>query len=641
MKRTVLNMLHKAATEFEGKNYLADKIDGKWKEFTFKDVDVYSDYIALSLNKHDIKENDKIAILSEGRSAWVISEYAVLKLRATAVPLSVKLLPEEILFRINHSESKGIIVSANNIKKVLEIYNKIETQNFKILYLDDDTEKLKELCIKHNIDFDQSTLIYSSLLSEGKDLWENSPQLIKEIENTIEEDDVVTISYTSGTTGNPKGIMLTHLNYYSNSHGSQDLFHMRKGLKTLIILPLDHSFAHTVGIYISLIVQFSIYFVDSKGGAMKALKNIPINLKEVKPNLLLTVPALSGNFMKKIQEGIAQKGGFIEWLFNKGLQNGIEIHRDGFKKAPLFVQIWKFIPYALAKTLIFKKLHAIFGGELEFMVGGGALLDIKQQKFFNAIGIPILQGYGLTEATPIICANTLDRHKFGTSGSVLPNIECKIINDGKEMPVGEKGEIVIKGKNVMKGYYKNPEATAETIKDDLLYTGDMAYYDEDNFLVVTGREKALLISQDGEKYSPEEIEEGITNTSAFVAQCVLYNDHSPFTTAVITLDEAYTKSFVAKNNIKDADSLLKEIEQSVEQFSQEKEYAAKFPKKWHPSVFVIAPELFTEENKMVNSTMKIVRYKVIENYKPRLQAIYEKGDKNNSPENLEILKSYV
>jgi len=641
MKRTVLNMLHKAASDFEGKNYLTDKIEGKWKGFTFKDVDILSDYLALSFNKHDIKENDKIAILSEGRSAWVISEYAVLKLKATAVPLSVKLLPEEILFRINHSESKGILVSSNNIEKVLEVFDKIEFQNFKILYLDEDTEKLKKLCIKHNIDFNQSTLIYNSLLNEGENLWKQSPQKIKEIESRVEEDDVVTISYTSGTTGNPKGIMLTHLNYYSNSHGSQDLFHMRKGLKTLIILPLDHSFAHTVGIYISLIVQFSLYFVDSKGGAMKALKNIPINLKEVKPNLLLTVPALSGNFMKKIQEGIAQKGGFVEWLFNKGLNNGIEIHQDGFKKAPLIVRIWKNLPYALAKALIFKKLHAIFGGELEFMVGGGALLDINQQKFYNAIGIPILQGYGLTEATPIICANTLYRHKFGTSGLVLPNIECKIINDGKEMPIGEKGEIVIKGENVMKGYYKNPDATTKTITGDWLYTGDMAYYDQDNFLVVTGREKALLISQDGEKYSPEEIEEGIVNTSPFVAQCVLYNDHSPYTTAVITLDEAYTKSHIAKNQVKDADILLKKIEQSVNQFSREKEYAAKFPKKWHPSVFVIAPELFTEENKMVNSTMKIVRYKVIENYHSRLVAIFEKGDKNNSPKNLEILKSYM
>ena len=427
-------MLHKAAAEFEGKNYLADKIDGKWKEFTFKDVDTLSDYLALSLNKHNIKENDKIAILSEGRSAWVISEYAVLKLRATAVPLSVKLLPEEILFRINHSESKGILVSANNIEKVLQIFNRIESQNFKILYLDDDTEKLKELCKKHNIDFDQSTLIYSSLLKEGENLMKQSPQKIKEIESTIEENDVVTISYTSGTTGNPKGIMLTHLNYYSNSHGAQDLFHLEKGLKTLIILPLDHSFAHTVGIYISLIVQLSLYFVDSRGGAMKALKNIPINLKEVKPNMLLTVPALSGNFMKKIQEGIAQKGGFIEKLFNKGLKNGIEINNDGFRKATLLVRIWKAFPYILAKALIFKKLHAIFGGELKFMVGGGALLDIKQQKFFNTIGVPILQGYGLTEATPIICANTLDRHKFGTSGTVYLILNAKLLTMVKKCP---------------------------------------------------------------------------------------------------------------------------------------------------------------------------------------------------------------
>ncbi len=640
MKRTVINMLHEAAVKFEGKTYLAEKGDNSWIKYTFKETDLASDYIAIALQQHGIASKEKIAIVSEGRISWVVGEFGVLKAAAIAVPLSVKLLPEELLFRLNHSESKAILVSSNNLEKIIQIYNRLECTDFKIIYLDNDIDKAKLRCAAQGINFDTAFLLFDSLLEEGKSKYEQEKSALKKLENEIDENDVVTISYTSGTTGNPKGIMLTHLNYFANSHGSQDLFHMEFGLKTLIILPLDHSFAHTVGIYISLIVQISIYFVDSRGGGMKALKNIPINLKEVKPNLLLTVPALSGNFMKKIQEGIEQKGGFIEKLFNKGLENGIEINGDGYRKASFFIRLWKGGAYWLAKTLIFKKLHAIFGGELEFMVGGGALLDIKQQKFYNAIGIPVMQGYGLTEATPIICANTLTRHKFGTSGNVLPNIVCKIINDGQEQSIGQKGEIVIKGDNVMKGYFKNSEATAKTLKNGWLYTGDMAYYDKDDFLVVTGREKALLISQDGEKYSPEEIEEGITNTSPFVAQCVLYNDHSPFTTAVITLEEAFVKSFINKNNIKTTQELFGHIEKSVKQFSQEKEYVAKFPGKWHPTAFVIAEELFSEENKLLNSTMKVVRYKVIEYYKERLEKLFEKGKKSTLDENMKVIAHF-
>ena len=446
---------------------------------------------------------------------------------------------------------------------------------------------------------------------------------MKEISANIQEDDVVTISYTSGTTGNPKGIMLTHLNYHSNSNGSMDYFQIPEFYKSLIILPLDHSFAHTVGIYISLIKGLSLYFVDARGGSINTLKNIPINLKEVKSDFLLTVPALTGNFMKKMQDGIDAKGGIIKKIFDAGVAAGIEINRDGYKKAPLGVRLKNFVAYKLADALIFPKLREVFGGNIKFCVGGGALLDIKQQKFFYAIGAPVFQGYGLTEATPIISANTPALHKLGTSGGIVDGVKCKIIKpDGKEARVGEKGEIVIWGDNVMKGYYKNPDASAEVLRDGGLYTGDMGYYEEDGFLMVTGREKALLISQDGEKYSPEEIEEAIVNSSDFIEQVMIYNDHKKYTTAIATLNSTKVKAYVKKHKITAKKDLMKVIKDSFHKYKNEEEYKGKIPLKWTPSVFRLVEELFSEDNKMINSTMKMVRFKITETYKQEIDEMY-------------------
>ncbi len=184
--------------------------------------------------------------------------------------------------------------------------------------------------------------------------------------------------------------------------------------------------------------------------------------------------------------------------------------------------------------ILFKKIRASFGGRMEFFIGGAALLDIELQKFFYAIGIPMLQGYGLTEASPVISSNVLKRHKLGSSGNIVKNLDLKICDEeGNEMPVGEKGEIVIRGENVMKGYWKNEKATLETIREGWLHTGDMGYVDEDRFLYVLGRFKSLLISDDGEKYSPEGIEETITDRSQFIEQMMLYNNQNKYTSALL------------------------------------------------------------------------------------------------------------
>jgi long-chain acyl-CoA synthetase len=299
--------------------------------------------------------------------------------------------------------------------------------------------------------------------------------------------------------------------------------------------------------------------------------------------------------------------------------------------------------YLIAKLLIFKKIKGIWGSDIKYFVGGGALLDVYQQEFFYSIGVPVFQGYGLTEAAPIISANTPYIHKLGTSGKVLPSVDCRIIDDeGNELPKGEKGQIIVKGDNVMKGYYNNPEETAKTIKDDWLYTGDLGYFDNDNFLVVTGREKALLISEDGEKYSPEEIEEAIVSNSEFIAQVMLYNDHKKITSSLITLNKERLNKHLKTYNIKGEKEVVSEISKSMKNFKNNKNYKGKFPEKWLPSTFRIIEEPFSEQNKMINSTMKMVRYKIVENYSNDIELMHSKdGNKIVYERNIDSIKSIL
>ena len=631
-KRTVFEMLNKASIKYADKPYLSQKDDKGWARTSFSEAKLKALQIASALIELGVNYEDKIAILSEAKSDWIISELAILYAGGTSVPLSIKLLPEEVPFRVNHSDSKLFIISENTLEKVISQWDKYENKTLKLIVLDQPSKKISNQCKTYN--FDENQLIFiDDLYQLGQDKLEQNRQKIKQIENNIKEDDVVTISYTSGTTGNPKGIMLTHLNYYSNSHEAVKTFKIKELISTLIILPTDHSFAHTVGIYTALVKGLSLHFVDARGGGMNALKNIPINLVEANSNFLLTVPALTSNFINKIKEGIKAKGSFIEGIFNRGLRAAIIRNGDGFSKPGMFTQLFTYFNYAIADKLIFQKLRLIWGSKIEFFVGGGALLDIKQQQFYNAIGVPVYQGYGLTEATPIISTNTPFHHKMGTSGKILGNITCKICNEnGKELPKGKKGEIVIKGDNVMKGYYKNPKATSEVLKSGWLYTGDLGYIDEDNFLVVVGREKALLISEDGEKYSPEEIEEAIVNSSSLINQAMIYNDHKKYTTALVTLNHQNIIQYIKKENVNSSEKLIQKIKEEILLFNQQVEFKDKFPKKWMPSNFQIIEDEFSEDNKMINSTLKMVRHKITETYQNRLDLMYEKNSGERSSE---------
>ena len=285
---------------------------------------------------------------------------------------------------------------------------------------------------------------------------------------------------------------------------------------------------------------------------------------------------------------------------------------------------------ALFDKMIFQSVRDNFGGRIKFFVGGGALLDIELQRFFCAIGMPIFQGYGLSEATPVICSNSPGHARFGSSGRTVKPMDIKICDEeGKSLPAGVTGEIVIRGENVMAGYWKNPEATAATIVDGWLHTGDRGYIckEDNDFLYVTGRFKSLLISSDGEKYSPGGFEDSLTDSSKFIDATVLHNNQNPYTVAVIVpnktaLAEAVQKKGLTPDSEEGRKAQLEIIQGEVDSYRKGGAHEGLFPEKWLPAAIIVADTPFTEQNGMMNTTSKIVRGKVEKFYEDRIEYAY-------------------
>ncbi len=581
--------------------------------------------LALGLNKLGISKEEKIALLSEGRNLWIISELAVLSNRAITVPLSVKLEGDnDLTFRLQHSESTYIITS--------------ETQLNKIRAIKKDLTKLKKIIVfPTDQPLQEDEIAVDVLIKSGKEILQNDKEAYQKLIKNVKAEDIATITYTSGTTDKPKGIMLTQGNYTSNVEQAFSFIDIPSQYINLAVLPWDHAFAHTASLYAFMRTGASIASVQVGKTAMETLKNFANNMKEIQPHILMSVPAMAKNFKKNIEKNINQKGNFTNNLFHFALKVSYWYNGRGINKGKSI----KFIAKPLIKLfdkILFSKIKGAFGGNLVYFIGGGALLDYDLQQFFYAIGTPMYQGYGLSEAAPIISANTPNYHKLGSSGKVVKDLEIKICDEnGNSVKIGQTGEIVVKGNNVMKGYWKNEDATKETIKDGWLHTGDLGNLDNDGYLYVTGRYKSLLISQDGEKYSPEGIEEAILDHCNSIDQIMLYNNQNVYTIAIIVPNNDYIKNLHKQNH--SASDIIKAIEQELNTFKKQGKTSGMFPQRWLPSTFAIASEPFTEQNKLINSTMKMVRNKVTSYFQEEIDFCYTpEGKKTENEKNVANLE---
>ena len=577
--KTVIDLFERSCEKFPDNPYLWEKKNGKFAATSYMEVKREVLNFAGALCQLGMDRGDRIALLSEGCNAWVYSELGMLYAGGVNVPLSIKLTDNEIVFRVEHSQARFLIVSANFLNRVRGIEGRIGG--------------VEKIIVIHS-DINEGKYVSFELLQREGEIWRGEhKELLNDRIRAVTEDDLVNISYTSGTTAEPKGIMLSHRNYVTNVLQSDSLIQIPAYYRILLFLPWDHSFAHTVGLYSFMYNGASLVSVDYGRSGMEYLRNIPENLQEVKPHILLSVPALAKNFRKNIEAGIKAKGRFTDRFYHLGLKiaytyNGFGDDRGRGWKVLLkpWVKLWD--------ALLFSKLRKqVFGGNLRFFVGGGALLDIELQRYYAALGIPMFQGYGLSEASPVISSNTPGRYRFGSSGILVKPIDLKVCDEeGQELPQGQKGELWIKGGNVMAGYWRNEKRTAETIVDGWLHTGDLGYLHPDGWLYVLGRFKSLLIANDGEKYSPEGIEETIAEQSKYIDYCILYNNQSPYTAGLIVPSKMALREYIEKQDV-ESDSMdayrvmLKKIQSELMAYRVGGKHAHLFPERWLPAVVAV------------------------------------------------------
>jgi len=563
--------------------------------------------------EHGIEAGDRVAILSENRYEWAVIDLALQIIGGINVSLYTTLPPAQCEYILKDSEAKLFFASTGiQVKKAIKVFNNCEHLNRVVAI---DRPRVEEYMDEPYV------TLYERVMAEGMKLYPKHEEEINERIKAIEPEDLATLIYTSGTTGKPKGAMLTHRNIVSNIKAAHQHIDIYESDRCLSFLPLCHAFERTAGYYAMMAGGAEIFYAESVDTVAK-------NMTEVHPTIIISVPRLFEKIYnlvtKSVEEGTAVKQKIFNWAFNVGRK-----YADG-KRGLVSLQ------KNLADKLVFDKLKERTGGNIRFFVSGGAALPAEIGTFFMAAGLNILEGYGLTETSPIMCANKYGEEKMGTVGKVLNGVtvgiqrleDSKIVAEisGEDYPTNttsEAGEILCKGPNVMKGYWKNDEATREMIdEDEWLHTGDVGRFVDGN-LQITDRIKHMIVNAGGKNIYPGPIED-LFKTSKWVDQLVVVGERQAYMAALIVPDFEVLTSYAESNNITydSAEELIKDEDiQSIyrkEIRSQSKELAS------HEKIrdFRLVPNEFTVESGELTPTLKVKRRIIEDKYSDLINDIF-------------------
>ena len=581
------------------KKFLFRKVNGVFEGISYKEFKVETEIFALGLAALGIRRGDKVAIMAENRPEWVFSDMAILGLGAVDVPLYPSLTAESVQFILNNSESKGIIVSNKfQLNKVLKIKHHCHLLKFIIVMNEKDvTPKTQEL------------FSFKEIQEMGELFGKNHSGYLKDSINKVHENDLCTIIYTSGTTGEPKGVMLSHKNILSNVTKTLEIFPIGQDDIFLSFLPMCHIFERMGGYYTGFSSGGSIYFAES-------IELVSNNIVEVKPTLITTVPRLFERIHAKIIRNIESQPQSKQRIFAWAIEIGRQYM---YSKKEHNVSISLSVKRKIADKLVFSKLREKLGGKLKFFISGGASLPLEVGEFFEAVGILIIEGYGLTESSPIITANRLDDYKFGSVGKVFPGVEVKIAVDG---------EILAKGPNIMQGYYKNKKETEESLKNGWLHTGDIGHFDDKGFLFITDRKKHLFKTTSGKYIAPTHIE-NLFLASKYIDQFVLIGDRRRFLSALIVPDFEAVREYADSHKIEYSDNNdlvnKKEIHELFDKdMSQFQKKLANYER---VRKFTILDHPFSIESGEITPSFKVKRKFVEERYGSLIDGMYDELEK--------------
>ncbi len=579
-----------------------------WDE-TQKDVKALASYL-LDMG---VKKGDRIAILSENRYEWVVTDLAIQLLGAINVSLYTTLPPKQCEFILNDSESKFFFVSTTlQLKKAVEIFEGCPALKKIIAY---DTPTTPQL-LEHDF-----ISLFDPILTEGSKTEQVNQKALEERANSVQPEDVATLIYTSGTTGNPKGAMLTHANICSNVKAAHLSISISESDRTLSFLPLCHSFERTGGYYAMIAGGAEIFYAES-------VDTVARNMTEANPTIVVSVPRLFekiyNTITKSVEEGSSVKKSIFHWALSVG-----EKYSSGKRGITS-------IKKSLADKLVFDKLKQKTGGRIRFFVSGGAALPPDIGKFFQNAGLPILEGYGLTETSPVMNVNRMGEQRMGTVGPVVDGVtvgiqrlsDNQIIaqlsgSDGPSTLTSESGEILCKGPNVMKGYWKNEEATREMIdQDGWLHTGDVGRF-VDGRLQITDRIKHMIVNAGGKNIYPGPIED-LFKTSKWVNQIMIVGEAQNFMAALIVPDMDSLSAFAKENQLSmtPMDAFLSHP--SVQQIFHKviREFSTELASHEKVRDFRLIADEFTVENGDMTPTMKLKRRIIEKKYAALIANIF-------------------